>query len=71
MPMVEPMIAMAFERWLSRVRSAVSAITTAEIAPAPCSMRPRITIQMPLAEAATKLPRANSTRPKYMTGLRP
>ena len=43
-PMVIPMIAMALVRWSSRVRSAASAITAAEIAPAPWIIRPTITI---------------------------
>src|SRR5437870_4086129 len=41
-PMVEPMIAIDLERWLSRVRSAAMAMATSEIAPAPCRMRPAI-----------------------------
>ena len=41
-PIVEPIIAIALVRCCSRVRSAASAITTDEIAPAPCSTRPAI-----------------------------
>ena len=40
MPMVMPIIAIALVRCSSRVRSAVSAITAALIAPAPCITRP-------------------------------
>ena len=45
-PMVTPMMAIALVRCSSRVRSAVSAITAAEMAPAPWIIRPTITIWM-------------------------
>ncbi len=70
-PMVMPMAAMARVRTESRVRSAVNAITAAEMAPAPWMVRPTITHAMVGAHAATKLPSANSSRPKMITGLRP
>ena len=43
MPIVMPIIAIALVRTSSRVRSAVSAITAAFSAPAPCTTRPKIT----------------------------
>ena len=43
-PILIPIPAMALVRCSSRVKSAVRAITAAEIAPLPCSNRPRITI---------------------------
>ena len=61
--MVMPMIAIARVRTLSRVRSAVSEMTAAEMAPAPCKQRPTITQPMEGAQAARKLPAANSARP--------
>lgn len=42
-PMLMPIIAIALVRCCSRVRSESSAITAAEIAPAPCRTRPAIT----------------------------
>jgi hypothetical protein len=62
--MVMPMMAMALVRCSSRVRSAVNAMTAAEIAPAPWMTRPRITMLMSVAIAATKLPMAKMARPK-------
>ena len=70
-PIEEPIIAITLVRCWSRVRSAASAVTAAEIAPAPCSTRPTMIMWMPSASAATTLPSTNSTRPKTMTGLRP
>lgn len=70
-PIEEPIIAMTLVRCWSRVRSAASAVTAAEIAPAPCSTRPTMIMWMPSASAATTLPSTNSTRPKTITGLRP
>ncbi len=70
-PIVMPMAAMARVRTSSRVRSAVSAITAAEIAPAPCTVRPTIVHRIVGAHAAMKLPSANTTSPATMTGLRP
>ena len=61
---LQPIIAIALVRCVSRVRSAVNAITTAEIAPAPCRMRPAITPPIESAAAAIKLPAANIARPK-------
>ena len=43
---VMPMMAIARVRTVSRVRSAVSAMTAAEMAPAPCRQRPTITQPM-------------------------
>ncbi len=62
-PMVMPIAAMARVRTTSRVRSAVSATTAAEMAPAPCRQRPAMTQPMLAPDAATKLPMANTTRP--------
>lgn len=64
-------MAITLVRCSSRVRSAASAVTAAEIAPVPCSTRPAIIQCMSGAQAATKLPSANSSKPKTMTGLRP
>ena len=69
--MVMPITAIARVRTSSRVRSAVSAITAAEMAPAPCSARPTIVQPIVGAQAATKLPSAKTTRPTTMTGLLP
>ncbi|MNE54629.1 hypothetical protein D3C80_1494200 [compost metagenome] len=63
-PMLMPIMAMALVRCCSRVRSESSAITAAEIAPAPCRIRPAITPQMESAWAASTLPRAKITRPR-------
>ena len=62
-PIVEPMIAIVLVRWLSRVRSAASAITVPEMAPAPWSARPRIIDQGASEAAQTKLPAAMQARP--------
>ncbi len=70
-PIVMPIAAIARVRTSWRVRSAVSAITAAEIAPAPCIDRPAIVHQMFGAHAATKLPNAKSSRPTTIVGLRP
>ncbi|MNN64507.1 hypothetical protein D3C81_1799490 [compost metagenome] len=45
-PMLMPIMAMALVRCCSRVRSDSSAMTAAEMAPAPCRIRPAITPQM-------------------------
>ena len=66
-----PIAAMVLVRCCSRVRSAAKAVTAAEIAPAPCSARPRMVTQMPWAAAATKLPMTNTTRPKMITRFLP
>ncbi|KWV88928.1 hypothetical protein PFLmoz3_01827 [Pseudomonas fluorescens] len=63
-PMVMPIIAMALVRCCSRVRSDSNAITAAEIAPAPCRMRPAITPQIESDWAASTLPRANTISPR-------
>jgi len=55
--------AIARVRTTSRVRSAVSARTAAEMAPAPCRLRPTMTQPMSPANAAMKLPSAKMTRP--------
>jgi hypothetical protein len=39
-PMLEPISAITLVRCCSRVRSAASAVTAAEMAPAPCRARP-------------------------------
>ena len=70
-PIEEPIIAMTLVRCCSRVRSAASAVTAAEIAPAPCRTRPRMVHQMSVARAATAEPKANSSKPVMMTRLRP
>ncbi|MCY1458774.1 hypothetical protein D9M71_761870 [compost metagenome] len=62
--MVMPIMAMALVRCCSRVRSDSKAITAAEIAPAPCRMRPAMTPQMLSALAASRLPRANTISPR-------
>ncbi|MCY1443586.1 hypothetical protein D9M71_600100 [compost metagenome] len=63
-PMLMPIMAMALVRCCSRVRSDSSAMTAAEIAPAPCRIRPAITPQMESAWAANTLPRAKTTSPR-------
>ncbi|MNI57033.1 hypothetical protein D3C73_1120690 [compost metagenome] len=63
-PMVMPIMAMALVRCCSRVRSDNKAMTAAEIAPAPCRIRPAITPQIESALAASTLPRANTIRPR-------
>ncbi len=70
-PIEAPMIAIVLVRCSSRVRSAASAITAAEIAPAPWMHRPRIVSQMSCAAAARKLPAANTSSPNTITRLRP
>ncbi len=70
-PIVMPIMAMAFVRCDSRVRSASNAITTPATAPLPCRARPSTTSQMSVARAASALPTANSSRPATITGLRP
>ncbi|MNE99614.1 hypothetical protein D3C80_1983210 [compost metagenome] len=63
-PIVMPIMAMAFVLCCSRVRSDSNAITAAEIAPAPCRMRPAITPQIESALAASTLPRAKTISPR-------
>ena len=58
-------------RTLSRVPSAMKAVTAAEIAPAPWIARPAISQCTLGAQTATPLPTANSARPARITGLRP
>ena len=62
-PIVEPIIAMTLVRCCSRVRSAASAMATDEIAPAPCSVRPAIMVQMSSAAQPRKLPAAKISSP--------
>ena len=64
MPMLKPIIAIERVRTSSRVRSASNAVTAALTAPAPCNARPMTSISSESAEAARKLPAANSSRPK-------
>ncbi len=61
--MLMPIIAIALVRCCSRVRSESSAITAAEIAPAPCRTRPAITPQMESALAARAAPAAKISSP--------
>ena len=68
---VEPIIAITLVRCCSRVRSAASAMATEEMAPAPCSMRAAIAVQMSSAAAPRKLPAAKMARPAYSTGFLP
>ena len=70
-PMLMPTSAMPLVRTSSRVRSASSAVTAADTAPAPCSARPIISPWMLPASAASTLPAANTSRPATMTRLRP
>ncbi len=69
--MLMPTSAMALVRTASRVRSASKAVTAAEIAPAPCSARPSVSHSSVGAQAATRLPMANSAKPAWMMRLRP
>ena len=70
-PMLPPTMAMALVRTLSRVRSASSAVTAAETAPAPCRPRPHIRPSSESAVAASRLPAAKTSSPATMTRLRP
>ena len=63
-PIVMPIAAIARERTESRVRSAASASTAAEMAPAPWMMRPAIVQPIVGAHAATKLPSAKMRGPR-------
>ncbi len=69
--MVEPMIAIALVRCVSRVRSAAAAIATPEMAPAPCNTRPAIIDPGDSDSAHSTLPAAKAARPAYIIGLRP
>ena len=64
-------MAMALVRTLSRVRSAINAVTAADTAPAPCRARPTIRPVSESASAATRLPAANTAKPPTMMRLRP
>ncbi len=66
-----PITAIARVRTASRVRSAVSARTAAEIAPAPCTVRPTMVHPIVGAHAAMKLPSAKMTSPATITGFLP
>ena len=68
-PIEAPITAMVLVRCSSRVRSAASAITAAEIAPAPWMKRPRMVSQMSSASAAMKLPSAKRMSPMTMIAL--
>ena len=70
-PIVMPIAAIARERTESRVRSAASASTAAEMAPAPWTTRPTMVQPIVGAHAAMKLPSAKMRSPATMTGLRP
>ena len=69
--MLPPTMAMALVRTWSRVWSASSAVTAADTAPAPCTLRPTKSAIRLSAWAAIRLPTANTNRPKIMTRLRP
>ena len=69
--MLMPTSAMPLVRTSSRVRSASSAVTAADTAPAPWMARPTISICTPPASAATTLPSAKTMRPMTMIFLRP
>ncbi len=62
-PIAIPMIAMDFVRTTSLVKSALSAITTEEIAPAPCTALPRQSTSALDASAAITLPTAKIINP--------
>ena len=66
-----PMMAIALVRCSSRVRSAVSAMTAAEIAPAPWMMRPRITIWMSLRGGGDKASSGEDQQADVNDGLAP
>jgi hypothetical protein len=70
-PMLAPISAMALVRTASRVRSASSAVTAADTAPAPCSARPASSHGSVGAAAASMLPAAKIIKPMMMTRLRP
>ena len=70
-PMLAPTSAMPLVRTSSRVKSASSAVTAADMAPAPCSARPATSTCTLPAMAATALPSANTSRPSTMIFLRP
>ncbi len=70
-PIEPPIIAIALVRCSSRVRSAANAVTGAAIAPAPWIARPRMTVWMSDAHAATKLPNAKNSRPMTITRFLP
>ena len=70
-PMLAPITAMARVRTSGRVRSASSADTAAETAPAPCTQRAMASMVTVCASAPISDPAANSASPTAMTGLRP
>jgi hypothetical protein len=65
---MEPIIAITLVRCASLVRSA-ERHTTDEMAPAPCSERPAIAVQMSCAEAARKLPAGEDHQARVDHGL--
>src|SRR4030095_12836914 len=69
--MVMPMIAMARVRTPSRVRSAVSEMTAAEMAPAPCRHRPAMTQPIERAHAERNGARASNAGPIENPGFAP
>ena len=69
--MLPPTSAMALVRTSSRVWSASRAVTAADTAPAPCRDRATMSQFRVGAQAARKLPAANTSRPKMITRLRP
>ena len=69
--MLMPTNAMLLVRTCERVMSANSAVTAADIAPAPCNARPTNRPSTLAAMAATTLPSANMAKPSNITGLRP
>ena len=71
-PMLMPMKAIARVRTSLRVRSATSAVTAADTAPAPCTARARASIATECARARRcSEPAAKSNNPIVISGLRP
>ena len=70
-PMLAPTSAMDLVRTWSRVWSASKAVTAADTAPAPCKARPMVSQIRLGAQAAIKLPTANTSSPKMITRFRP
>ncbi len=63
-PIPMPIMLMARVRTSSRVRSAISAVTTPLMAPAPCKARATAKVWTLSATAHMKLPKAKTTKPK-------
>ena len=70
-PMLMPTTAIARVRTSGRVRSASSAVTAADIAPAPCSARATASPRTLSDSAPASDPMANRMSPTAITGLRP